>query len=333
MDITDRDLASEESLWALYERWCKHHNVGYELSDKAQRFKVFKENARMIHEFNQGEAPYKLSLNLFGDMTDEEVDHMYGRCSNIRPDGGKRSQDQFTHGVVVMRDNLPMYVDWRMTGYDQRPSAVTSVKRQGGCGSCWAFAAAAAVEGINSIRTRNLVSLSAQQLIDCNKGSGGCVGGGALVALKYIYNHGSITAEASYPYVAYKHSYCLVSKRNPVVTIDGIKEVPQKDEVALMQAVAAQPVVVVVDPNAFRRYGGGVFVGPCGKDRMHSMLVVGYGTTDDHDPKRRIDYWIIKNSWGAKWGENGYIRMARGAGPTKEGLCGILMEAFYPMKN
>lgn len=83
-----------------------------------------------------------------------------------------------------------------------------------------------------------------------------------------------------------------MSKRNPVVTIDGIKEVPRNDEVALMQAVAAQPVVVVVDPNAFRRYGGGVFVGPCGTDRTHSMAVVGYGTTDDHDPKRRIDYWI-----------------------------------------
>ncbi|KAI4978821.1 hypothetical protein ZWY2020_015574 [Hordeum vulgare] len=333
MDITDRDLASKESLWALYERWCKHYDVGHNLSDKAQRFKVFKENARMIHDFNQGDAPYKLSLNLFGDMTDEEAEHMYGRCSNSRPEGGKQSQGQFTHGVVVARENLPMYVDWRMTGYDQRPSAVTSVKTQGRCGACWAFVAVAAVEGINSIRTRNLVTLSAQQLIDCDKGSSACVGGGALVALKYIYNHGGITTEANYPYVAYKHKYCLVSKRNPVIAIDGIKEVPQNDEVALMKAVATQPVVVVVDPNAFRRYGGGVFVGPCGTDRTHSMTVVGYGTNDDHDPKRRIDYWIIKNSWGPKWGENGYIRMARGAGPTKEGLCSILMQAFYPVKN
>ncbi|KAF7082326.1 hypothetical protein CFC21_086200 [Triticum aestivum] len=139
MDITNSDLASEESLWALYERWCKRHNVGRDLSDKARRFKVFKENTRIIHEFNQGDAPYKLSLNLFGDMTDEEVDHMYGRCSNIRPDSGKRRQDQFTHGVVVARDNLPMYVDWRMTGYDQRPSAVTSVKIQGDCGGLLGF--------------------------------------------------------------------------------------------------------------------------------------------------------------------------------------------------
>ncbi|KAF7082391.1 hypothetical protein CFC21_086264 [Triticum aestivum] len=297
MDITDRDLTSEESLWALYERWSGHHNVRRDLRDKAMRFSVFKENAHMIHKFNQGDAPYKLSLNLFGDMTDEEIDHTHGRCSDLLSDGGKRRQGRFTQGAVAACNDFPMFVDWRMTGYDQRPSAVTSVKIQRGCGACWAFAAAAAVEGINSIRTRSLKSLSVQQLIDCDKGSFGCRNGRVPSAFRYIINNGGIATEADYPYIAGEHGYCLVPKRkNPVVTIGGFKWVPNNDEVALLQAVAAQPVVVLLDTKSFRRYGGGVFVGPCGTNQTHGMTVVGYGTTDEHDPKKRIDYWIIKNS-------------------------------------
>ncbi|XBH75946.1 hypothetical protein VPH35_102664 [Triticum aestivum] len=316
VDITDTDLASEKSLWALYDRWCEHHSVARGLGEKARRFSVFKENARMVHKFNQGGAPYKLSLNLFGDMTDEEVDNGYGRCSNPLPNSAKQSQDRVTHGVLAARDNYPTYVDWRMTGYDQRPSAVTNVKMQRGCGACWAFAATAAEAGV----------------IDCDKESGGCKGGNPVSAFKYMIDHGGISTEADYPYFADEHGYCLVPKRkDPIVTIDGFKEVPPKDEVALLQAVAAQPVVVGIDTKTFRRYGGGVFVGPCGTNQTHSMTVVGYGTTDETDP---IDYWIIKNSWGPKWGEDGYIRMARGVNGGTEGLCGILMGgASYPVKK
>ncbi|KAI4964491.1 hypothetical protein ZWY2020_005654 [Hordeum vulgare] len=287
VDITDMDLASEKSLWALYDRWCEHHNVVRDLGEKARRFSV--------------RRTYKLSLNLFGDMTDEEVDDGYGRCSTPLPNSGKRRQGQVTHGVVAGRANYPMYVDWRMTGYDQRPSAVTNVKIQRG--------------------TRKLVSLSAQQLLDCDKKSGGCSGGNPILAFQYMMGHVGISTEADYPYIADEHGYCWVPKRkNPVVTIDGFKK-----------AVAAQPVVVVVDTKTFRRYGGGVFVGPCGTNGTHAMTVVGYGTTDETNP---IDYWIVKNSWGPKWGENGYIRLARGVdGRTKEGICGILMEASYPVKN
>ncbi|XP_044953138.1 ervatamin-C-like [Hordeum vulgare subsp. vulgare] len=337
IDIMDKDLASEESLWALYERWCENHVVEREIDDKARRFNVFKENARMIHEFNQHDMPYKLSLNLFGDMTDEEVNHTYGRCSNIMSSGRKRqSQDRVMQGAIAAREGLPTDVDWRMMGYNTRPSAVTNVKRQGTCGGCWAFAAIAAVEGINSIRTRNLTSLSVQQLLDCDKGNEGCRGGNAEGAFKYMIHNGGIETEAEYPYVGHEQGHCSVPKknRNPVVTINGYKQVPP-NEVALMQAVAAQPVVVALDANsmAFRRYGGGVFVGPCGTDLSHEMTVVGYGTTGEQGSEKHIDYWIVKNSLGPEWGENGYIRIARNvSGHDEEGLCGILIDASYPVK-
>ncbi|KAM3309649.1 hypothetical protein ACQJBY_030744 [Aegilops geniculata] len=337
MDITDKDLASEESLWAMYERWCENHSVEREIGDKTWRFNVFKENARMIHEFNQQDVPYKLSLNLFGDMTDEEVDRTYGRCSNIRSnDRKRRHQVRLTQGSIIAREDLPAAVDWRMMGYDQRPSAVTNVKRQRTCGGCWAFAVIAAVEGINSIRTRNLTSLSVQQLLDCDKGNEGCRGGNAEGAFKYIIHHGGIETEAEYPYVGHERGRCSVpkQKRNTVVTINGYKQVPP-NEVALMQAVAAQPVVVALDANstAFRRYGGGVFVGPCGTDLNHEMTVVGYGTTNEQDSKKRMDYWIVKNSLGPEWGENGYIRIARDVNSQDEdGLCGILIYASYSVK-
>ncbi|KAI4979853.1 hypothetical protein ZWY2020_016606 [Hordeum vulgare] len=112
MDIKHKDLASEDSLQALYVRWCEHYSVKRDLGDKARRFNVFKENARMIHKFNQGDAPYKLSLNLFGDMTDEEVHRAYGRCSNIKSDGRKhRRQGPFKRDALIGRKGLPASAD------------------------------------------------------------------------------------------------------------------------------------------------------------------------------------------------------------------------------
>ncbi|KAK1293949.1 Vignain [Acorus calamus] len=320
----EKDLASEESLWDLYERWRSHHTVSRDLGEKNKRFNVFKENVRFIHEFNKGDKPFKLRLNRFGDMTNQEFRRAYAGSKvhhhrSMR--GAPHGSEGFTHAKT---GDLPQSVDWRQKG------AVTPVKDQGQCGSCWAFSTVVAVEGINQIKSGKLVSLSEQELIDCDNGDNqGCNGGLMDYAFEFIKKNGGITTESNYPYRA-RDGRCNIGKENShVVVIDGHQNVPVNDEDALLKAVANQPVSVAIDAGGYRFqfYSEGVFTGHCGTDLDHGVAIVGYGTTLDG-----TKYWTVKNSWGPEWGEKGYIRMQRGVSAA-EGLCGIAMEASYPIKT
>lgn len=200
-------------------------------------------------------------------------------------------------------------------------------------GSCWAFSTVVGVEGINKIKTGQLVSLSEQELVDCESDNEGCNGGLMEKAYDFIKRKGGITTERAYPYQA-RNELCDSEKMNaPVVKIDGHEMVPEDDEDALKKAVANQPVSVAIDASGMNMqfYSEGVFTGPCGTELDHGVAVVGYGTTLDG-----TKYWIVKNSWGSEWGEQGYIRMLRGDdhhhGHGEEGICGIAKEASYPVK-
>lgn len=240
INIHDKDLASEENLWDLYERWRNQHTVSKDLKEKHTRFNVFKANVKHIHKANQMSKPYKLKLNKFADMTNHEFASSYAgsKVSHYRMLHGDRKATCFRHEKT---NNLPPSVDWRKKG------AVTGVKDQGRCGkylietlqtvsrneiqlignvvilrtlihvvikltsilifvdvtgSCWAFSTVVSVEGINQIQTKELVSLSEQELVDCNKDNQGCDGGLMENAFEFIKNKGGITTENNYPYRA-----------------------------------------------------------------------------------------------------------------------------------
>lgn len=323
-DFHEKELETEESFWTLYERWRSHHTISRSLEEKLTRFNVFKHNVKFIHNFNKEDQPYKLKINKFADMTNHEFKSAYA-SSKIDHHrilrGHVHGNTSFMYEKVT---TVPTSVDWRKNG------AVNPVKDQGQCGSCWAFSTIVAVEGINAIKTKHLVSLSEQELVDCDTTENqGCNGGLMDLALKFIKQNGGITTEASYPYKA-KDGKCDTTKENaPAVTIDGHEDVPPNNEDALLKAVANQPVSVAIDAegSAFQFYSEGVFTGSCGTELDHGVAIVGYGTTVDG-----TKYWIVRNSWGSEWGEQGYIRIQRGI-RSKKGKCGIAMTPSYPIKN
>lgn len=324
-DFHEKELESEDRLWDLYERWRSHHTVSRSLDDKHKRFNVFKENVKHVHNVNKMDKPYKLKLNKFADMTSHEFrTHFAGsKIHHHRMLHGKKTSGSGSF-MYAGADNVPPSVDWRKKG------AVTPIKDQGQCGSCWAFSTVASVEGINQIKTGKLVSLSEQELVDCDTSQNqGCNGGLMDLAFDFIKKNGGLTTEENYPYKA-ADGKCDKFKMNaPKVSIDGHEDVPENDEGALLKAVANQPVSVAIDAGSqdMQFYSEGVFTGQCGTELNHGVVAVGYGTTLDG-----TKYWIVRNSWGEEWGEKGYIRMERGIS-AKEGLCGIAMEASYPIKN
>jgi len=204
---------------------------------------------------------------------------------------------------------------------------VTPVKNQGQCGSCWSFSTTGSTEGVNAINGKGLISLSEQQLVDCSGayGNQGCNGGLMDNAFQYIIANGGICTEAAYPYTAQDGTCKNTCKKT--VMIAGFKDVTHNSDVALATAVAQQPVSVAIeaDQSSFQFYSGGVLTAACGTALDHGVLAVGYGTDTG------VEYWKVKNSWGASWGEAGYIRLARGDQYNGgAGQCGIYSDPSYP---
>ncbi|CAL4988271.1 unnamed protein product [Urochloa decumbens] len=305
---------ADEAMMARYQKWMAQYGRTYkDDAEKAHRFQVFKENAKFVDRSNAEGKKYVLGTNKFADLTAKEFAAMHTGFKPMPPRANKLPGFKYENFTMLGDD---VQVDWRQRG------AVTGVKDQGQCGCCWAFSAVGAVEGINAIETGQLISLSEQQVLDCDEsdGNNGCNGGYMDNVFQYVIDNGGITTEDDYPYSA---SEGMCQSIQPVATISGYQDVPSGDENALAGAVSNQPVSVAVDASsqAWQMYSGGLMTADsCGQNLDHAVLLVGYGSDNSGD-----EYWIAKNQWGQGWGDEGYMMLERGTN-----ACGVAQQASYP---
>ncbi|NXA53485.1 CATL1 protein, partial [Nothocercus julius] len=314
-----RDPALEDA----WRGWKSLHAKEYAQDAEAARREVWEKNLRRIEEHNrqqeQGGHAFRLGMNHYGDLTDEEFNQLLNGFVPARP----QAPGPLFRASAAAR--TPAQVDWRAKGY------VTPVKNQGHCGSCWAFSATGALEGLVFNRTGRLVVLSEQNLVDCSRqlGNAGCGGGYVTRAFQYVRDNGGLNSERVYPYLGTDASSCRYDPRDRAANCSAVRLVAPGSEAALAQAVAAVgPVAVAVDASSFHFhfYKSGIFSSAfCSQQVNHAMLAVGYGT--GRQAGQSVGYWILKNSWSEEWGERGYVRLLRGA----DDRCGVASQASFPV--
>jgi C1A family cysteine protease len=295
------------------ERFSKRYSNIQELET---RFAIFRKNFVGILSHNADLTQnFTMGVNQFTDLTPEEFRAQY--VGGLKSEVGSYGCKSFSSSA----SGAPASIDWRTKG------AVTSVKDQGQCGSCWTFSATGAVEGAWAISKNQLIDLSEQELVDCATGiaygSHGCNGGQMEGAFKFIIENGQC-ALSSYPYTA-TDGTC--QKCSAVAHISSCSDVKPNDQISLKAAVAQQPVAVAIeaDTRYFQSYSSGVLTSSsCGTSLDHGVLTVGYGTENG------IDYWNVKNSWGTSWGNQGYVKIGRSSSTNDPGICGIAMDPSFP---
>jgi len=347
------------ALREAFLQWVEEHKRVYEtVEEDMKRMLTWIENHEFIerHNSQEPEPSYTLGHNAFSDLTNDEFNQLNGlgkysagvdtvarakRAAQKRLTLGDKDSSSDDEEEAVQRrlgssssdeskkkkkHKLPKKVDWVSAG------AVTGVKNQGQCGSCWAFSAIGALEGAHFLKTGELVSLSEQELLDCDTKDKGCFGGLMDIAFEFDEKGRGVCKEEDYPYEAAKNDSCN-KKCEPVdeTIVKSFTDVEEGSVKALQKAIVQQPVSIAIQANqmSFQFYKKGIFNNEeCGEDAVidHGVLAVGYGSTKG---KKSKDYWVVKNSWGATWGDNGYIKMSRKS-KNEYGMCSILKMPSYP---
>jgi len=307
--------AATRNYEAEFKAWSKTFGKTYDAVSYRARFQVWKRNQLYIDDFNGRNTETKLAMNQFGDLSLSEFQHLYLGFRMNATEFEQRSN------VIRPQPGAPATMDWRRQG------AVTAIKDQGQCGSCWAFSTTGSTEGCHQIKTKSLVSLSEQNLVDCSSAQGnqGCNGGLMTSAMDYIIKTKGVDTESSYPYHA-SDGTCKWKLANVGATLTGYSNVQSGSETGLQTAGVSGPVSVAIDAShsSFQFYSSGVYYEPaCSASALdHGVLMVGWDT----DSSSKQAYWIVKNSWGTSWGQQGYIWMSR----NRSNNCGIATMATLP---
>ena len=310
---------AEQSMW---EKFKAEHGKAYStVEEHDMRFGVFKQNLRRMAEVQKNDPTAEHGVTVFADLTPEEFQAQYlGLAGDISAEQrAKRAAPELS------TDDLPDEFDWREKG------AVTPVKNQGACGSCWAFSTTGAVEGAVFVKTGKLTSLSEQQLVDCDHEcdphepracDSGCNGGLPSNAMEYIEKNGGLDTEKSYPYVGINERECKADKGSVSAHVGNFTILKAGDEAQMKAALVANgPLSIGINAIHMQFYLGGVscpYV--CPKHSLdHGVLITGYGKAGAARARlAKVDYWTIKNSWGPGWGEKGFIRVCSG-----KNMCGL----------
>jgi C1A family cysteine protease len=299
-------LTEDASRW-LFTHWIAQYSKQYESNELQARYEVFRNNLQFINKHNElaeaGKKSYTLAMNEFGDLTSKEFAAKFvGKIPQRNPADVRR-----VRMPAVKADDS---IDWRKVG------AVTPIKNQGQCGSCWAFSTTGTMEGMwfqytkNTTGTGQLVSLSEQQLVDCTRTINyGCSGGWPDKTIDWLAANGGSCLESDYKYTA-RDGTCKKTCK-AVAQTSGVVDLTGEDDIYPALQMFPVSILIEADQPVFQFYSGGVFDDlSCGFDIDHAVLVAGYNADDDT--------WIVKNSWGTSCGAQGYIYMKRGIN-----ICGI----------
>lgn len=310
---------SEQEYQSAFTHWMHKNERAYTAEDFGARYEIFKKNMDFVQAWNADPTnTHQVELNLFADLSNEEYQRIY---LGTRIDGTERLRRAAKTSVIgKIAAPAADTVDWRTKG------AVTGIKDQGQCGSCWSFSATGSTEGAWFLAGNTLTSLSEQNLVDCSQkeGNDGCNGGLMDDAFQYIIDNKGIDTEESYPYTAKDGKKCLFKAADVGATIKSFSDVKSGDESALTSAIDKQPVSVAIDAShsSFQLYSSGVYnEKACSTSQLdHGVLAIGYGSDSG------ANYYLVKNSWGTSWGQKGYIWMTRNG----SNQCGIATSASVP---
>jgi C1A family cysteine protease len=316
------------SLITRFEEWINEFKIVIESDQQySSTLKKWVNNNRFIEDANSRNLTYKLGHNQFSGMDSSDFSNYLG-ISGILYKDTENKQNTKPIGFDV---NVPESVNWVTKG------AVTNVKDQGQCGSCWSFSTTGALEGAYFVKYGVLESFSEQQLVDCdNYRNGGkdlgCKGGLMDNAFTWIGDNGGLCSETEYPYFSGQtktNGPCKASCKNIEKSkITEFVDIIKSSDDEMMKAISKQPVSIAIeaDQREFQLYKSGVFSTACGVNLDHGVLLVGYGSENN------LDYYLVKNSWSTSWGNNGYIKLGRGKQYNNgDGQCGLLLQGSYPV--